>query len=178
MSVKNPRRAFYWERIRGPRKMAALFIGTAGGAGLLPFAPGTFGTLVGIPLAYWTSEWDLAARVAFWLALTIAGSWACMVFDETMGSHDNQNLVMDEVVGVGITAWPLLASSATVVHWLAAFVLFRLFDILKPPPVRWVDTWSKSGTGWLGGFGVMADDLVAGVQGLIAMLVLLHFKII
>ena len=174
----NPRRVFYKDRLKSPADWTAVFVGTAGGAGLLPVAPGTFGTLVGLPIAYWTGDWELAPRIALWAAITFAGSWACMRIDALMGSHDNQNLVIDEVVGVGITAWPLMASSATWMQWLAAFVLFRAFDIIKPPPVRWVDTWSKSGQGFLGGFGVMADDIIAGLQGLAVLWLLLSWQVI
>lgn len=170
----NPRRVLHWPRVKGPRAIAALFTGTAAGAGLVPAAPGTMGTLVGIPIAWASAEWTSPARVALWAALTLVGTWACKVYGELMESQDNQNLVIDEVVGLGITAWTLNSASGSWA-WFAAFVLFRIFDIVKPPPVRAVDRWSKSKTGWAGGFGVMADDIVAGFQGLLAMVLLQYF---
>jgi phosphatidylglycerophosphatase A len=113
------------------------------------------------------------------MGLALVGTWACKVFDETMQTGDNQNLVIDEVVGLGITAWV----AGPDWKWLAAaFFLFRFFDIVKPPPVRQVDAWSKNRTlsntplrYWYSGFGVMADDIIAGFQGLICMVVLRHF---
>src|SRR4051794_27035366 len=97
------RRLFYWERARSPKGFLSAFIGTSFGAGLLPYAPGTFGTLVGVPIAIFTADWSLGERLALWGALFVAGTWACKELDEIMGSHDNQNLVMDETVGLGIT---------------------------------------------------------------------------
>ena len=91
-----------------------------------------------------------------------------MRLDRLMGTGDNQNIVVDEVLGMGIT---LLFWRE---GWLAmaiGFGLFRLFDSWKPWPIRWVDDWSKVAaknpkTPWAGGFGVMADDLAAGIVAL------------
>jgi phosphatidylglycerophosphatase A len=173
---RNDRRVIRWENVRGPRAVLALILGTALGAGLVPFAPGTAGTLMAMPLAYFTVNWHWAARVALWLGLTVAGTWAAKVFDETMHTSDNQNIVIDEVVGLGITAWTAGQNPSTLI---AAFVLFRFFDIVKPWPVRLIDRWSKrkasEGTPrahWYGGFGVMADDIAAGFQGLACVLIL------
>ena len=176
---ENPRRLLHWDRVRGPRVTSAIAIGTAFGAGLLPLAPGTWGTILAVPLAYATADWSTPARLALWIGLAVIGTWACKTFDETMQTSDNQNLVIDEVVGLGITAW----TAGPDWKWLlAAFVLFRLFDITKPPPVRQVDEWSKNRTKsdsqykyWYSGFGVMADDIIAGFQGLICMVLLQHF---
>jgi phosphatidylglycerophosphatase A len=183
--IMNSRRVLYWERVRGLKNISAVFVGTAGGAGLFPVAPGTMGTLVGMPIAYYTYAWPLAARLMLWTALAALGTWACKEFDTMMGSHDNQNLVIDEVVGVGITAWTAgateLSAAAGSVDWkpwISAFVIFRLFDVIKIPPVRQVDRWSKTGSSWLGGFGVMADDIAAGFQGLLVMILLQKFHIL
>jgi len=176
--MSSDRRILHWERVRGIKATAAVFIGTAGGAGLFPVAPGTMGTLVGLPIAYYSASWDLSARLTLWTLITLAGTWACKEFDELMNSNDNQNLVIDEVAGMGITAWTASFSGDGWKPWLAAFLLFRFFDIVKIPPVRQVDRWSKKGSAWLGGFGVMADDLLAGIQGLAAMMLLQWFHIL
>jgi phosphatidylglycerophosphatase A len=180
--TKNSRRILRWENVQGPRAIGAVAIGTALGAGLVPFAPGTAGALAGLPVAYFTADWHWALRVLLWVSLTAAGTWAAKVFDETMQTSDNQNIVMDEVVGLGITAWTAGHHTSTLV---AAFLLFRLFDIWKPYPVRLIDQWSKNkaseGTqaaAWYGGFGVMADDVVAGLQGLICVLLLQYFHVL
>jgi phosphatidylglycerophosphatase A len=168
------RRALNWSLIRGPKNITALFVATAGGAGLLPKAPGTFGTLVGIPIAYFTRDWPLTIRIIFWTAITVVGTWSAQVFDQTMQSTDNQNIVIDEVVGMGITAW---TAGNHWQAWVAAFVLFRLFDIWKPYPIRWVDRWSKKSPLW-SGFGVMADDILAGFYGLLCMALLQFYGLV
>jgi phosphatidylglycerophosphatase A len=172
---KNNRRHIDWNKVKGPREFLAVITGTALGAGLVPFAPGTAGTLMAMPLAYATNLDPWLPRVVVWTSLMIAGTWAAKVFDETMGTSDNQNIVMDEVVGYGITAWTAGQHAPTLI---ASFVLFRFFDIVKPWPVRLIDQWSKkkasergSRAAWYGGFGVMADDVAAGFQGLICVLI-------
>ncbi len=156
--------------MRGIKVLSALSIATAMGAGLFPVAPGTMGTLVAMPLAYYSRDWSWFSRVALWLGLTLIGTWAAKVFDETMETGDNQNIVIDEVVGLGITSWTAGNDLKT---WIAAFLLFRFFDVLKPPPVRQIDGWSKKQSSpWWGGFGVIADDIVAGFQGLAVILIL------
>lgn len=167
-------RAVRWELLKGPRAYAALTVGTAGGAGLFPFAPGTMGTLAAVPLVYLTADAHLGLRALMWLALLAAGTWASKVIGEVMGSSDNQSIVMDEVVGFGITAWTAANQPYTL---LAAFFVFRAFDILKLPPARQMDRWSKNqkGKSWSQGFGVMADDVIAGFQGLAVVVLLQHF---
>jgi phosphatidylglycerophosphatase A len=168
----------------------ALAAGTSLGAGLIPGAPGTMGACVGLPIAYLTAGWPAPYRVAIWTLLTILGVWAAKVIDERMGSSDNQSIVIDETVGLGITAWTAGTHLQTLA---AAFVLFRLFDILKPPPIRQVDRWSKIqaikarvappgpkspwSSCW-GGFGVMADDLLAGLEGLLVVFLLQRLDIL
>lgn len=171
-----------WEQISGVRGFLAVFIGTAGGAGFFPLAPGTMGTLVAVPLAFYTASWDWSFRLALWVGLTLIGTWSAKVFDETMGTSDNQHIVIDEVVGYGITSW---TCGTGAVPLLVAFVLFRAFDIIKPPPVRQLDRWSKikasskSEIGrWWGGFGVIGDDIVAGFQALLVIIALQHFGIL
>lgn len=147
----------------------------------MPLAPGTWGTLVGIPLAYWTTDWDFSMRLCFWITLFALGTWSAKVWDEVHGTSDNQSIVIDEVVGYGITAWTIGHHSWGI---LVAFIAFRFFDIVKPPPVRQVDRWShraaqgssSAWAAWLQGFGVMADDAVAGLQGLAVLALLQWFN--
>ena len=181
--AKKNRRVIRWESVKGPRAIGALTVATALGAGLFPFAPGTMGTIAGLPLAIFTTSWHWAARTALWLSVLAIGTWSAKVFDETMGSEDNQNIVIDEVLGLGISSW---TAGTEVKTWIAAFVLFRFFDIVKPPPVRQVDGWSKKKAGerrgeisrWYGGFGVMADDVLAGFQALAVIVAAQHFGLL
>jgi len=150
-----------YEPNRAP--LGVTLIATSLGSGLLPLAPGTMGTLTAIPLA-----WALAklAPIWFWLA-TIAvsaiGTAAASAFQRANGTDDDQRIVIDEVAGYLVTLLVVPKNGATL---LLAFFLFRLFDIWKPFPVRLID--QKVG----GGFGVMADDLAAGVYGAIVLWIL------
>lgn len=124
-------------------------------AGKFPKAPGTAGTAAAVPL------WILLAYffhpvgyMAIVFLLLIAGIFICQAYENQKKSHDSKEIVFDEVVGYLITmTWlPLTWQSAII-----GFILFRFFDILKPPPIRQLDQKVK------GGFGVMIDDLAAGV---------------
>jgi phosphatidylglycerophosphatase A len=174
--MPNPRRVIHWEKVRGFRGKLAFWTGTGGGAGLMPFAPGTSGTLVGVPLHYWSADWDLPPRLLLWGLLFAVGVWAAKVIDEQMGSGDHQSIVIDEVVGYGVTAW---TAGTDPLLMVVAFVVFRVLDVVKPPPIRQVDSWSKKKSkqsgGYWGGFGVMADDLVAALMGL-AFVILLQLQ--
>ncbi len=168
------RRQILWPRLKAsPHGRLALLGATFFGAGLLPRAPGTWGSLLALPLWWAVSPLPPAAQIALWLVLAAWGVWSSKVFDELNETQDNQNIVMDEATGVGIAAltaggdWSLL---------LCAFLLFRIFDILKPWPVKLVDRWShSSGSAWHRAFGVMADDWVAGIQALALIILAQHY---
>ena len=122
------------------------------GIGLIPFMPGTLGTLAAWPLGWFMR--DLSPAVVFpLLALLFAvGVWACGVTGRRLGIHDHNGMVWDEIVAFLL----VLAIVPGVLVWqAAAFVVFRFFDILKPPPIRWFER------RYTGGFGVMFDDLIA-----------------
>jgi phosphatidylglycerophosphatase A len=168
------RRPLDWNKIHGPLPWTALVTGTFFGSGLLPKMPGTWGTLAAMPLCWFLAPQSLGLKLVVWTILLAAGTWSGKVFQDLFGVADNQNIVIDEAVGVGLTSLFLARDSAWY-WWVAAFVLFRLFDIVKLPPVGAIDKWSKGASSWRGGFGVMADDVVAGFQGLIVIEVLRHF---
>lgn len=130
------------------------FLAQGFGAGRIPFAPGTFGTLVGIPFYIVLSAlppWLYGVSVALMLAL---GVWLAEVTGRDLGAHDHQTIVWDEIVGYLIAMF--LAPSGWA--WAAAgFALFRLFDIWKPYPIRLIDRRLANG------LGCMLDDVLAGV---------------
>ena len=139
----------------------AHFMAFGGGAGLAPYAPGTFGTLLALPL-FWFAGALLApaAYFAVLAALFLLGVWACEVTGRALGSPDHGGMVWDETVAF------LLVLFFTPVHgyWQAfAFLIFRFFDILKPPPIRYYERRFK------GGWGVMVDDLLAAFYTLIVL---------
>lgn len=124
------------------------------GSGLVPVAPGTAGTLAAIPVYLLMQDLALPVYVVTVSLLFIAGIPLCAWTARQLGVHDHPAIVWDEIVGYLIT---MLAAPAGW-QWMAAgFVLFRLFDIAKPWPIRWLDRQVH------GGFGIMLDDLVAGV---------------
>lgn len=131
------------------------------GSGLAPWAPGTAGTLwawvAWLLLQAWLPPYALAWVVA---ASWPLGWWACTVTARNMGVADPSSVVWDEVAAFWLVLWLV-----TPVGWLGqlvAFSLFRFFDAAKPGPVAWADRHFK-GFGWRGGFGIMADDLVAAL---------------
>lgn len=134
-------------------KHPAYFIAFSGGGGLSPKAPGTVGTLIAIPL-YWILDHYLDPIHLLLLidVLFILGIWACGVTGKALGVPDHGGIVWDETVAF------LLVLYFTPSDWawlLAAFILFRFFDIIKPQPIRYYDRRLK------GGFGVMFDDMIA-----------------
>lgn len=131
----------------------AHFIALGFGAGLSPVAPGTFGTLVALPVA-----WALHALgsdalfVAVIVALLVIGAWASQVTGRHMGVADHGAIVIDEVAAFLLV---LFFVGDNPLRQAFAFLLFRVFDIVKPPPIGYVDGAVKNGV------GVMLDDLLA-----------------
>jgi phosphatidylglycerophosphatase A len=137
------------------RQRFLLFLAEGFGLGRAPFAPGTWGSLPGVALcwALKTAAAGPAACLALWLLLFLVGIPLCRIAAEIRRRHDPGSIVWDE-----ITAFPLLATVAEP-GWdnlLLGFVLFRIFDISKPWPVKRFEQYP-------GGLGIMADDQVAGL---------------
>lgn len=137
------------------------FIAFGFGAGLAPTAPGTFGTLVGIPFFFALFWLPWPVYVASTALLFLFGCWVCGASSRLLQVHDYPGFVFDEIVGFLITCIPLLPGLQgpdwpLVFGLVAAFALFRLFDILKPWPIRLLDRHVH------GGLGIMIDDAVAG----------------
>ena len=139
----------------------AHFLSFGFGSGLVRKAPGTFGTLVAFPM-----YWFLAPRLSdamFLLVLIWAfafGVWVCDISGKALGEEDHGGIVWDEIVSF------MLVLFFTPPGWqwsLLAFTLFRFFDIIKPPPIRYFDS------NWHGGLGVMFDDLLAAGYSLLCM---------
>lgn len=139
-----------------PRSLLVLTIATFFGAGFTPVAPGTAGTLATIPLAYLLMGLGRFWLIVATLIIFAIGTWAAERYCEITGKHDNQRIVIDEVVGYLICLWFVPRSAPNLI---AAFALFRILDTWKPWPIRLVDRKVK------GGFGVMADDVCAGAVG-------------
>lgn len=128
------------------------------GTGLAPFAPGTFGSLVGVLLFWLTMDFGLYVQLGVALVAALAGIWICGESARRIGVHDHNGIVWDEIVGMYVT---LMVAPATALGWVVAFVLFRFLDIVKPWPIRDVD--HRLG----GGVGIMLDDLIAALYAAI-----------
>lgn len=140
-----------------PRDVAAMGVCTFGGLGLSPFAPGTVGTLGGVLIAWALAGsddfllWVLAVAALLYVVGRFVAPWA-----EARSGKDPGFYVVDEVIGYLVTvAW---VGGPTPLALFTAFVVFRFFDILKPPPVRRAERLP-------GGDGILLDDVVAGVYG-------------
>ncbi len=153
-------------RQQSPRSLSARAIATWFGCGYVPIAPGTAGSLAAIAIAFALHVYAGSGRVTFLVLsaiLLIPGIWAAGVVAREEGKKDPRLVVVDEVIG----QWITLAGASTLnwKSWLAAFLLFRALDIWKPPPVRQLEH-LPSGT------GIVADDVMAGVYGALAIFVL------
>lgn len=142
-------------------------IATALGAGYSPIAPGTCGTAVAVPLAFALAPLPILLYAIVVAAITGVGIWAADRADRAWGTHDTGRIVIDEVAGYLVTM--TLVDRSNLVPLLVGFVVFRFFDIVKPPPIRWLDR------NMPGGFGVVIDDVAAGVLGMLTMLALDRF---
>ena len=124
------------------------------GSGLSPVAPGTMGTLAAIPGYLLVMHWPLWAYALLLLAGSLLGIIVCDSATRAIGQEDHGGIVWDEFMGFGVT---MLAAPQGWVWIVLGFALFRLFDVLKPWPIRWLDRHIH------GGLGIMLDDLLAGL---------------
>jgi len=135
------------------------------GSGLAPIAPGTFGTLAAIPLFYVLAMLSIEWYIGVLITTSLVGFWLCDVTTKAMGVHDHKSIVWDEFVGYWITMLPVLTMTPSIANnvaiptiWVVVgFILFRFFDVIKPFPISWLDKKVD------GGFGIMIDDIVAGI---------------
>ena len=145
------------------------------GSGLAPKAPGTAGTLAAIPLFIALSQLPYDIYLGLCLLTFIMGISICGTSAKTLGVKDHSGIVWDEFVGFWVTMafapslFPTGLNVETLVYISAGFVLFRIFDIAKPWPISWVDRHVD------GGFGIMLDDLLAGLLAGIGLALLNHF---
>lgn len=143
--------------------MIARAIATGFGIGLAPRAPGTFGTLLAWPIGWYLGALRPAVLFPLLALLFALGVWACETTGRRLGAADHPSMVWDEVVAFLL----VLALVPGELDWqAAAFLLFRAFDVAKPPPIGWIER------RWRGGFGVMADDLAAAGYTLLVLALL------
>jgi len=141
---------------RGPAPLIALTWATFFGSGYVPVAPGTAGTLAAVPLWWALTHVSLPLYLLATVAVTLTGIAAADRAGRYFGVADSGHIVIDEVAGYLVT---MLFLPRTALAAIAGFLLFRLFDVLKPPPARFFDRDPR----WKNGAGVVLDDLFAGV---------------
>lgn len=144
------------------------FLALGFGSGLMPKAPGTFGTIAAIPVFILFSQFDLWLFVLMTAIVSIMGVYICSYTSKALGVHDHSGIVIDEIAGFLIT---MIAVPAEWLWMFLGFVLFRFFDILKPWPISWIDKNIQ------GGFGIMFDDVVAGLLALLSLHLIMFFYI-
>ncbi|SRR5665213_366510 len=151
--------------LRTAESLATLF-----GIGRVPSAPGTAASVVALPLAWIIAAF--AGRIWLLFAAIIVfavGSWACEIYARSKGKPDPSECVIDELAG----QWIVCAfAPLSITAYVLAFILFRVFDILKPWPINWVERNTP------GGLGIMLDDVVAGLMACIIIVVLAQFELI
>ena len=150
----------------GARPVLALAIATVFGVGYAPVAPGTFGSAAGL-VVWWLLPASTTAQAAAIVLMFVAGSWAGSVAERYFGRSDPGQVVLDEVMGMLIT---LFMNPVGWVGALAAFLLFRVFDVIKPYPANRLEKLH-------GGVGVMADDAMAAVYANLVLRVALYWVI-
>ena len=149
-------------------KKPSHFIATLGGVGNAKHAPGTWGSLVSLFLFILVSHYfpNMAGLV---IAMTIFSIWLCDKVSFTL-AKDHPAIVIDELVGMWIAAYPAIhyaTQNERVIFVIAAFILFRFFDILKPFPISYLDKNIK------GGLGIVIDDVVAGIFAAVITIILM-----
>ncbi|MGV6825422.1 MAG: phosphatidylglycerophosphatase A family protein [bacterium] len=140
--------------VRPDLKNPVHFLAFGFGSGLFPVAPGTAGTLAAIPIYWLISDFSIWPYLGIVAAISIVGIWICGRSAADLNTHDHPGIVWDEIAGYLVT----MTFAPAGWHWIVlGFVLFRLFDILKPWPISYLDKKVA------GGLGIMLDDLLAGV---------------
>lgn len=132
----------------------AYFIAFGFGSGLSPIAPGTCGTIIAIPVYLLLSFYSWPVYLALTCAAFVLGVFVSDIVSRDLGEHDYKGIVWDEVVGYLLVMFMVPKGG---ISMLLGFILFRLFDIWKPQPIRWVDKRIH------GGLGIMLDDVLAAV---------------
>lgn len=131
-----------------------MILATGGYVGRIPIASGTFGSLLGIPICFALSKTSWMAAILIVVAFTLVAMWVADEAERLLGLKDPGAIVIDEIAGMLVA---LLALPFTVPMAVAGFFVFRLLDIIKPPPIRQAERYFG------GGVGVVIDDILAGV---------------
>ena len=149
------------------RKKTIVFLSTGCLIGKMPFAPGSFGTLAGLPICWLLSGFDAWISFSLILLTVPFAVWIAGEAEKILGKKDPGAIVIDEIVGMTLTlaGLPFTATTAGL-----GFVLFRVLDITKPFPIRFLERRFKGGT------GIVLDDMAAGIIANIALRIILYLS--
>jgi phosphatidylglycerophosphatase A len=138
------------------RDRTVLFLATGFFVGTVPFAPGTFGSIIGLPVCFLISGLNIFLSVTCTLLFIFFAIWVAAAAGKILKKEDPGEIVIDEIAGLIVTFVGLPFTLQTAI---AGFILFRIFDILKPFPIRTIEKKVA------GGSGVVLDDVMAGIYG-------------
>lgn len=138
------------------RDRAAVFLATGFSVGNIPFAPGTLGTLLGIPISFALAELGAGGSITGVVAFVFLAVWIASRAEQLIGEKDSPSIVIDEVAGMMVT---LAGLPLTPLNLAAGFAAFRAMDVIKPFPARHIERKLP------GGWGVVLDDVAAGIYG-------------
>ncbi|EKD72448.1 MAG: Phosphatidylglycerophosphatase A [uncultured bacterium] len=143
------------------------FIAFGFGSGAMPFAPGTFGTLIAIPFYLAIQSVSLHVYLSLLVCITLGSIWLCHHVAKEINVHDHPGIVLDEIVGYLIT----MTNAPSGITWIIlGFILFRFFDIWKPWPIRYIDAHVS------GGIGIVLDDVLAGVYSFLILQIVVYLS--
>jgi phosphatidylglycerophosphatase A len=138
------------------RERAVLFLATGFFIGTVPFAPGTFGSIIGLPICFLISRLNVLIAVICTILFILFAIWMAAAAEKVLQKKDAGEIVIDEIAGLIVT---LVGLPFTLKTAIAGFIIFRAFDILKPFPIRLLEKKVA------GGPGVVLDDVLAGLYG-------------
>jgi len=147
------------------RRKAILFLSSGCGLGYMPFAPGTFGSLAALPLCWLMTRLPLFATIIIAAAIVAVSMWLAGQAEQILQQKDPGFIVIDEICGLVIA---LIGIPFTLVNVASGFILFRIFDIIKPVPIRTLERRIK------GGAGIVLDDVAAGIIANIALRIVFY----
>ena len=142
-----------------------MFLATGCYIGNIPFAPGTFGSVLGLPLCFYLSKIDFSIAVLLTLILILCVIWIANEAEKILGTEDPGCIVIDEIAGIILTLFGLPFNITSVA---AGFLIFRVLDIWKPHPIRLLEN------KFTGGIGIVLDDVVAGILSNLILRVLIN----
>jgi phosphatidylglycerophosphatase A len=155
-----------YKRRMNSRDRVVLALATGFSVGRIPLAPGTFGTLLGVPICLLLTEIGLGVAVPVIAGFSFLAVWIAGEAERLLGQKDAACIVIDETVGILVS---LAGVPLTPLNAAAGFIAFRFFDIIKPFPARWLDARAP------GGWGIVLDDVVAGIYTNLLLTVFLPF---